>query len=149
MMRMMGASDEIKEMLGEQSQGMIAIQETFLHNPGLSNALKVKDRKRLLATCKDVFDPLHKQHGITHFYFHGPDRVNLLRVHKPEKYGDRILNSTLAESGILGVCIGAALAGKRPIGEIQFNDFIATGFNPLVNGAAKIRYRWGGSGADR
>jgi len=62
-----------------------------------------------------------------------------------EKYGDRILNSTLAESGVLGVCIGAALAGKRPIGEIQFNDFIATGFNPLVNGAAKIRYRWGGS----
>ncbi len=62
-----------------------------------------------------------------------------------EKYGERILNSPLAEGGILGVCIGAALAGKRPIGEIQFNDFIATGFNPLVNGAAKIRYRWGRS----
>ena len=33
----------------------------------------------------------------------------------------------------------------RPIGEIQFNDFVATGFNQLVNNAAKIRYRWGGS----
>ena len=40
---------------------------------------------------------------------------------------------------------GAALAGLRPIGEMQFNDFVATGFNQLVNNAAKIRYRWGGS----
>jgi 2-oxoisovalerate dehydrogenase E1 component beta subunit len=45
---------------------------------------------------------------------------------------------------VLGVCVGAALAGQRPIGEIQFNDFVATGFNQLVNNAAKIRYRWGG-----
>ncbi|HSG01774.1 MAG TPA: thiamine pyrophosphate-dependent enzyme [Vicinamibacterales bacterium] len=61
------------------------------------------------------------------------------------KYGDRILNSTLAEGAVLGGCVGAALAGMRPIGEIQFNDFVATGFNQLVNNAAKIRYRWGGS----
>ena len=61
-----------------------------------------------------------------------------------ERFGDRIINSTLAEGGVLGVCVGAALAGQRPIGEIQFNDFVATGFNQLVNNAAKIRYRWGG-----
>lgn len=61
-----------------------------------------------------------------------------------EKYGDRMLNSPLAESAVLGACIGAALGGLRPIGEMQFNDFVATGFNQLVNSAAKIRYRWGG-----
>ncbi|MCA1585513.1 MAG: alpha-ketoacid dehydrogenase subunit beta [Acidobacteria bacterium] len=61
-----------------------------------------------------------------------------------EEFGDRILNSPLAESAVLGVCVGAALAGQRPIGEMQFNDFVATGFNQLVNNAAKIRYRWGG-----
>jgi 2-oxoisovalerate dehydrogenase E1 component len=61
------------------------------------------------------------------------------------KYGNRILNSPIAEGGVLGVCTGAALAGMRPIGEIQFNDFVATGFNQLVNNAAKVRYRWGGS----
>ncbi len=60
-------------------------------------------------------------------------------------WGDRIINSPLAEGGVLGVCVGAALAGQRPIGEMQFNDFVATGFNQLVNNAAKIRYRWGGS----
>jgi 2-oxoisovalerate dehydrogenase E1 component len=60
------------------------------------------------------------------------------------EHGDRILNAPLAEGAVLGVCVGAALAGLRPIGEIQFNDFVATGFNQLVNNAAKIRYRWGG-----
>jgi 2-oxoisovalerate dehydrogenase E1 component beta subunit len=61
------------------------------------------------------------------------------------EFGDRILNSILAEGAVLGVCVGAALAGQRPIGEMQFNDFVASGFNQLVNNAAKIRYRWGGS----
>ena len=62
-----------------------------------------------------------------------------------EEFGDRIINSPLAEGGVLGVCVGAALAGQRPIGEMQFNDFVATGFNQLVNNAAKVRYRWQGS----
>jgi len=61
------------------------------------------------------------------------------------EFGDRILNSVLAEGSTIGVCVGAALAGLRPIGEIQFNDFVATGFNQLVNNAAKLRYRWGAS----
>jgi 2-oxoisovalerate dehydrogenase E1 component len=61
-----------------------------------------------------------------------------------ERFGDRLINAPLAEGAVLGVCVGAALAGQRPIGEMQFNDFVATGFNQLVNNAAKIRYRWGG-----
>jgi 2-oxoisovalerate dehydrogenase E1 component len=67
----------------------------------------------------------------------------LLRPLLPE-FADRLINAPIAEGGVLGVCVGAALAGQRPIGEIQFNDFVATGFNQLVNNAAKIRYRWGG-----
>jgi 2-oxoisovalerate dehydrogenase E1 component len=62
-----------------------------------------------------------------------------------KEFGPRILNSPLAEGAVIGACIGAALAGQRPIGEMQFNDFVATGFNQLVNNAAKIRYRWGGA----
>ena len=60
-----------------------------------------------------------------------------------KEFGDRILNSPLGESAVLGVCVGAAIAGQRPIGEMQFNDFVATGFNQLVNNAAKQRYRFG------
>ena len=61
------------------------------------------------------------------------------------EFGDRIINSILSEAATIGVCIGAALTGMRPIGEIQFNDFVAAGFNQLVNNAAKIHYRWGAS----
>jgi len=57
-------------------------------------------------------------------------------------FGDRILNTPLSESAIIGVSVGAALLGKRPIAEIQFNDFVASGFNQLVNNAAMIHYRW-------
>ncbi|HEX7150661.1 MAG TPA: thiamine pyrophosphate-dependent enzyme [Thermoanaerobaculia bacterium] len=63
-------------------------------------------------------------------------------------FNDRILNSILSEGATIGVCIGAALAGRRPIGEIQFNDFVSSGFNMLVNNAAKLRYRWGSTASD-
>jgi 2-oxoisovalerate dehydrogenase E1 component len=62
-----------------------------------------------------------------------------------KEFGARIVNAPLAEGAVIGACVGAALAGLRPIGEMQFNDFVATGFNQLVNNAAKIRYRWGGA----
>jgi len=62
-----------------------------------------------------------------------------------KEFSGRIVNSILSEGATLGGCVGAALSGMRPIGEIQFNDFVATGFNQLVNNAAKLRYRWGAS----
>ena len=60
-------------------------------------------------------------------------------------FGERIMNSPIAENAIFGIAVGAAIAGQRPIAEVQFNDFAATGFNQLVNNAAKQRYRWGAS----
>jgi 2-oxoisovalerate dehydrogenase E1 component len=60
-----------------------------------------------------------------------------------KEFGDRIINSPIAENAIFGMAVGAAIAGQRPIAEVQFNDFAATGFNQLVNNAAKQRYRWG------
>jgi len=62
-----------------------------------------------------------------------------------DEFGDRIINAPISESAIMGVAIGCGITGQRPIIEMQFNDFVATGFNQLVNNAAKIRYRWGGS----
>jgi len=62
-----------------------------------------------------------------------------------KEFGDRIINSPIAENAIFGIAVGAAIAGQRPIAEVQFNDFAATGFNQLVNNAAKQRYRWGAS----
>jgi 2-oxoisovalerate dehydrogenase E1 component beta subunit len=62
-----------------------------------------------------------------------------------EKYGEqRVIDSPLAELSIVGVGIGAALYGMRPICEIQFADFIHPAFNQIVNEAAKMCYRSNG-----
>jgi len=62
-----------------------------------------------------------------------------------EKYGpERIVDSPLAELSIVGIGIGAALYGMRPICEIQFADFIHPAFNQIVNEAARMCYRSGG-----
>jgi 2-oxoisovalerate dehydrogenase E1 component len=56
---------------------------------------------------------------------------------------DRCLNTPIAESAIIGCGVGAAIAGMRPIVEMQFADFVACGFNALVNNAAKVHWRFG------
>jgi 2-oxoisovalerate dehydrogenase E1 component beta subunit len=59
-----------------------------------------------------------------------------------EEFGpERIIDTPLAEAGIVGVAIGMAMAGLRPIAEIQFADFIFPAFNQIVGEAAKTRYR--------
>ncbi|NIS82533.1 MAG: alpha-ketoacid dehydrogenase subunit beta [Anaerolineales bacterium] len=59
-----------------------------------------------------------------------------------DKYGpQRVIDSPLAELSIVGIGIGAALYGMRPICEIQFADFIHPAFNQIVNEAAKMCYR--------
>jgi pyruvate/2-oxoglutarate/acetoin dehydrogenase E1 component len=62
-----------------------------------------------------------------------------------ERFGDqRVIDTPISESAIVGASIGAALMGMRPIAEMQFIDFISCAFDMLVNYAAKSRYRWGG-----
>jgi pyruvate/2-oxoglutarate/acetoin dehydrogenase E1 component len=56
---------------------------------------------------------------------------------------DRVMDTPLAESGIVGTAIGAAVEGLRPIAEMQFSDFISCGFDQLVNVAGKMYYRQG------
>ena len=54
---------------------------------------------------------------------------------------NRVMDTPLAESGIIGTAIGAAVVGLRPIAEMQFADFISCGFDQLVNVAGKMYYR--------
>ncbi|HWN42386.1 MAG TPA: dehydrogenase E1 component subunit alpha/beta [Thermoanaerobaculia bacterium] len=54
----------------------------------------------------------------------------------------RVFDTPIAESGTIGIAIGASLLGYRPVVEMQFGDFISCGFNQLVNVAAKLYYRW-------
>jgi 2-oxoisovalerate dehydrogenase E1 component beta subunit len=54
---------------------------------------------------------------------------------------DRVMDTPLAESAIIGTAIGAAAVGMRPVCEMQFSDFISCGFDQLVNVAGKMHYR--------
>ena len=56
---------------------------------------------------------------------------------------DRVMDTPLAESAIIGCAIGAAVVGLRPVCEMQFADFISCGFDQLVNVAGKMHYRQG------
>jgi pyruvate/2-oxoglutarate/acetoin dehydrogenase E1 component len=61
-----------------------------------------------------------------------------------EEFGhDRVMDTPLAESAIIGTAIGAAVVGMRPVCEMQFSDFISCGFDQLVNVAGKMHYRQG------
>jgi 2-oxoisovalerate dehydrogenase E1 component beta subunit len=63
-----------------------------------------------------------------------------------KRYGaDRVIDTPLAELGIVGVAIGAAMQGLHPVAEIQFADYIHPAFDQIVNEAAKIRYRSNGA----
>ena len=55
---------------------------------------------------------------------------------------DRVIDTPISESGIVGMSVGAAMNGLRPVAEMQFIDFLSCGFNQVVNMAAKARYRW-------
>jgi len=61
-----------------------------------------------------------------------------------QRYGAmRSIDTPVAEAGIAGVAIGAAMAGQRPVAEMQFGDFVSIAFDQLVTCAAKMHYRIG------
>ncbi len=60
-----------------------------------------------------------------------------------DKFGEkRVIDTPIAEAGIVGMAIGASLCGFRPVAEMQFADFIVDAFNEIVTVAATTAYRW-------
>ena len=61
-----------------------------------------------------------------------------------DRFGpERIIDTPIAESAIVGAAFGASLTGMRPVAEFQFMDFIGCAFNQIVNMVAKAHFRWG------
>src|SRR5436190_2622416 len=62
-----------------------------------------------------------------------------------QEFGEsRVIDTPISESAIVGIGIGAALRGYRPVAEMQFADFISCAFDQIMNQAATLRYRYGG-----
>ena len=58
---------------------------------------------------------------------------------------DKIRNTPICESAIISLALGLSISGYKSIVEMQFGDFVSSGFNPIVNNLAKVHYRWGQS----
>jgi ABC-type multidrug transport system fused ATPase/permease subunit len=83
-------SDEIKVDLQNQALGFHQLLHSLAGDERLLEALSGGDRERLLSDWEALYKTLHTKYNLTHFYFFDPQRVCLLRIHKPEKYGDLI-----------------------------------------------------------
>ena len=57
---------------------------------------------------------------------------------------ERVIDTPISEAGIAGACVGAALTGMRPVGEMQFSDFVVLAMEQLTLQAAKVRFMFGG-----
>jgi len=91
-----------QETIHEQARSLAAILEVLIVDNKLRPALSTADRGALLAHTSELFQRLKSKHEITHFYFHDPQRLNLLRVHQPERYGDTIDRFTMLTAARTG-----------------------------------------------
>ena len=103
--------------------------------------------KRMIDAIKEGLDQSMRQHD--NLILMGQDIAEYGGAFKiteglMEKYGkDRVRNTPLCESAIVGCALGLSLEGYKSVMEMQFADFVTAGFNQIVNNLAKIHYRWG------
>ena len=76
--------------------------EPLQNNKKLQDAWLAGDRQSLQRYALPIFEDARSKHKVTHFYFHGLDRVNFLRVHKPQKHGDYIDRFTMNQAASSG-----------------------------------------------
>ncbi|MBY0577114.1 MAG: EAL domain-containing protein [Gallionellaceae bacterium] len=81
--------------LRRRGEKLGATLESILHDESLQAALRAKNRGALMKRAEPLFKQLRDQYKITHFYFMDAARVNVLRVHQPELYGDTVNRHTM------------------------------------------------------
>ncbi|WP_295456184.1 EAL domain-containing protein [uncultured Thiodictyon sp.] len=91
-------SDDLRVSLAEQVSGLTMAIQPIAADPRVRAALRAADSERLLTDWGPLYDTLHRDHNLTHFYFFDSHRVCLLRVHKPQKRGDLIDRFTAREA---------------------------------------------------
>ena len=135
-----GTVDRKLTLLGRYYDGL-AEHETYemgstlkaiMQNSEIKEAFREGDRERLLKLSKPLYSQLQPRE-VTHFYFTGPDRINILRVHNPERFGDSINRQTI---------LMAEITGKESSGmELgPFGTFTLRVVTPWFNGEELIGY---------
>lgn len=103
--------------------------------------------KKLIQALQEALDQAMEKHpklilmGQDIAEYGGAFKVTEGLVNKYTK--DRVRNTPLCESAIVGAALGLSIKGFKAMMEMQFSDFVTVGFNQIVNNLAKIHYRWG------
>lgn len=135
-------ADVYAPFLTQQSSSIDNLQHVT-HTPASNN----KSRKRLVDAISDGLRQSMQQHP--NLVLMGQDIGAYGGVFKitqgfVEEFGsERVRNTPLCESAILGAAYGLSVKGMKAMVEMQFADFVSVGFNQIVNNLAKSYYRWG------
>jgi len=98
----LSAIDLYKDAIDQHAHALETVLDVLGHDDDLRAALARKDRQALLEHAAPMFAQMKRTYGISHLYFTGPDRVNILRVHDPQRYGDvidRVTTKIAARTG--------------------------------------------------
>jgi PAS domain S-box-containing protein len=124
------SDDLVMESLGrqiEQTHGVTADAEemtrthlesyifTIITNPDFVRAMQQQDRARLYQLGRPYLEKWQSATGVTHFYFHTPEGITLLRVHMPDRHGDRVKRHSMRQAmttGATGVATEVGLTGE-------------------------------------
>ncbi|MBX2933059.1 MAG: dehydrogenase E1 component subunit alpha/beta [Ferruginibacter sp.] len=146
---------ETELMIGSQQQTFIVdtvqeLKDVFAPAPNPINAninLHAGPEKRFIDGIKDALHQSMQKHG--NLILMGQDIAEYGGAFKitegfVQEFGkERVRNTPLCESAIVGTATGLSLEGYKAMVEMQFADFVTSGFNQVVNNLAKIYYRWG------
>ena len=125
------------------------IQQTIIDNSALYAPIVqgAQQEKKFINAISDALDQSMQRHP--NFVLMGQDISEYGGAFKVtegfvQKYGkERVRNTPLCESAIVGTALGMSLMGYKAMMEMQFADFATVGFNQIINNLAKIHYRWG------
>jgi len=92
------AQNHFQMSVNGQAQKLGVAMSLVQNDKRLLAALEAGDRDALLESARPTFKELRSKYGISHFYFHNRERVNLLRVHQPNRFGDTIDRFTMLEA---------------------------------------------------
>jgi len=127
------AVNTLDTAIAEQIMNISGIAELCLASSRLRGPLEEGDRDQLVEIWGNIYKKMDEEMNITHFYFHAPDRTNLIRLHNPEKYGDRIDRFTMLEAERTGKMAAGIELG--PLG-----TFTLRVVHPVFKGSTLIGY---------
>lgn len=135
----------VADLATELNDRFAPIPESTL--PEATVSLVAKREMRLIDAIQDGLGQAMERHD--NLVLMGQDIADYGGVFKvtegfTDRFGkDRVRNTPLCESAIVGAALGLSIAGKKAMMEMQFSDFSTVGFNQIVNNLAKIHWRWG------